>query len=965
MPRRWYSGLAPLLAALLLLAACGPRGDVGQTALPDGDGTASFRSLGVRIPDGRTAGPRADGAFGFGPLAPETDSSGHVQEALRALADGRLDAAVHGLERALEADPGDPHLNGALAAAFLARGLDLERGTPADLVEALERIGRRPTDPPSIFNRALAMEALYCYRLAARAWERYLEVDPGSEWGALAQERLEAVRETIARLDAGPEGTDKAGAEDDDAAVAPTSPEHAAALRDLREGLEALEAFRIDVAAEALGRSLPVLEAAADPRRWEAEEGLARVYFQRNLFESADTRALLVLEAARSSGDIALQNRSLWVLANANLGRLSLHRALDYARARYELGGDTGDRRIEALAAYTVSRILDELGESAQAWDYRMKALAGLAKIGDGFHLALSIHNSSFALARQGKFSASADFASEMLELDRADDNSLGIVESLWMRASYLARSGDTAGALGDVEEASSRLGGIEDEGTRAYLESRLRAVEGRLLVTVAPAEAVVVLSRSLGVLQRTDSEYWEAEVLLERARALRLAGRPNDAARDLAEAVRVVASQRSRIGQPLLRVSFFDLQAELADEAVAVAVKRGRGEEAFRLAESMKGVLLRESLGARTGPEGTLDPRATSRRPALEPGELLVSYWSLPAELLIWAARPGEPPKLYRQPVSRTALSALVERLGEASRAGNFSGEVSVQAYRVLLAPLVEELEGARRLIVVPDRATRGVPWAALRASADSPMLLHRLVVRLQPTAIYPGPSFEATHLPIISGSLLAIGDPWTDGRFPTLPGARTEVFEAARRFSRATVLVGREATRERLLAELPRAEVVQIASHFTAGEDPWSTRIVLASDEAGGGQGLAVSEIVGLDLRRARLVVLSGCATGLEGTPSLEGTFAAAGAFLAAGAREVVSTLWPVDDRTTTELMTELYDRLEAGLETDEALREAQRAVTESRGGIARSADWAAFQVLSMEPPLEAATRTRGGRS
>jgi tetratricopeptide (TPR) repeat protein len=888
-----------------------------------------------------------------------------VLEAFQALVEGRFDAAIHGLERALEADPGDPHLNGALAAAFLARGLDPERGTPADLVEALERIGRGPTDPGSMFNRALALEALYCYRLAARAWERYLEVDPGSEWGALARERIEAVRETLARLEAGPDEGDEVGSEEETAAPTAQTPEHAAALRDLREGLEALEALRINVAAEALARSLPVLEAAGDPRRWEAEEGLARVDYQRSLFDRADSRALRVLEEARSSGNIALQNRSLWVLANLNLGRLSLHRALGFARQRYDLGRETEDRHLMALAAYTVSRILDELGEPEEAWRYRMEALAGLAESGDGFNLALSIQNSSFALARQGNFLAAADFVSEMLEIDHVEDDALGIAESLWMRASHLVRAGDTAGALGDVEEATSQLDRIEDAGTRDYLASRLRAVEGKLLAEVDPAAAVVALSRSLAALQQTESEYWEAEVLLERATALRSAGRLDDAARDLEVAVRLVSSQRSRIGQPLMRVSFFDLQAELADEVVAVAVARGRPEEAFRLAESMKGILLRESLGARGGAGAGLTPPGAGQGPALGPGDVLVAYWSLPDELLIWTARPGEAPKLHRQPVSRPALSALLGRLGDMSRDGEASGDFSVQAYRGLLAPLEHELTTARRLIVVPDRATRGVPWAALRGSADGPALLDRLVVRLQPTALHGAAASRASGAPLTAGSFLAVGDPWTGGEYPALPGARAEVFEAARRFPRATVLVGREATRARLLAELPRAEVVQIASHFTASEDPWSTRIVLASGEAGGDQGLAVSEIVGLDLRRARLVILSGCATGREGTPSLEGTFAAAGAFLAAGAREVVSTLWPVDDRTTTELMAELYDRLEAGYETDEALREAQRALAEKQGDTAWGADWAAFQVLSMEPPLKAAALNKGGES
>jgi CHAT domain-containing protein len=964
MTLRSLAGLAALAAVALCLGApwAGP-GEV-PAALDGGDDPASYRSLGVRLPAAGAGNRAAPGALGFGPIPSHEDLPEPGRRAVQALAEGRFDAAILELERALEKQPDSPHLKASLAAALLARGFDRDLGRPSDLVDALELLGRRPTDPASLFNRAMALEALYCYRLAVRAWERYLEVDPGSEWGAIARERLDGVRAVIARLDAPAHPGDGAEEGTPEVPASAAGPELAAALGALREGLDALDAYRIDGAAEALDRSLPVLEAAGDPRRWEAEEGLARVEYHRDLVDRSEGRALRVLAAARTSGDVALQNRSLWILTNLNLGRLSLQPALDYARQRYDLALETGDRPKVASAAYSISRILDEIGEPDEAWSYRMAAFRGLAELGDGLNLALSVHNSSFALARQGKLAAAADFVSEMLELDREADDAF-LVESLWMRASHLAQAGDSAGAFADLEEATSRLDEVEDDGLRAYFGWRLRVVEGVLLAQSDPGEAVEAFSLALASSASTESEYWEAEILLERARALRLAGRPREAGRDLAEAVRLVSSQRSRIGQPLLRVSFFNLQSELADEAVAGAVALGRADEAFRLAESMKGILLRESLGSSDLAEAALAPAAPGWRPALRFGDVLVSYWSLPDELLIWTARPDHPLALHRQPVSRRVLSTLLRHFGDRARTGQAAGALSAQAYRLLLAPVAEHLAGARRLIVVPDRSTRGVPWAALRESAHGPAILDSLVVRLRPTALGAGDPARVHSAPLTAGKLLALGDPWTNGALPALPGARAEVFEAARRFPVATVLVGREATRSRLLGALPHADAVQIASHFTTGKDPWSTRIVLAAEDAGGEDGLAVREIVGLDLGRTRLVVLSGCATGREGTASLEGTFAAAGAFLAAGAEEVVATLWPVEDRTTMEIMSALYDRLEAGYETDEALREAQRALAEARGSAAREGDWAAFQVLSMEPPREAALTTQGGGS
>jgi CHAT domain-containing protein len=51
---------------------------------------------------------------------------------------------------------------------------------------------------------------------------------------------------------------------------------------------------------------------------------------------------------------------------------------------------------------------------------------------------------------------------------------------------------------------------------------------------------------------------------------------------------------------------------------------------------------------------------------------------------------------------------------------------------------------------------------------------------------------------------------------------------------------------------------------------------------------------------------------------------------AFLYAGTRQVVASLWPVDEKATMELMTEFYRQLlQNGRPPAEALRRAQQAL------------------------------------
>jgi len=214
----------------------------------------------------------------------------------------------------------------------------------------------------------------------------------------------------------------------------------------------------------------------------------------------------------------------------------------------------------------------------------------------------------------------------------------------------------------------------------------------------------------------------------------------------------------------------------------------------------------------------------------------------------------------------------------------------------------------------------------------------------------------------------------------WPYLPETKTELSAIERLWnasSSITVLEGSHASEAALRRLMPQSHSVHVATHgFFAdpafrsvlGHDPSGEQLfsgntelataplaqvtvrnplllsglVLAganlppkTDKLGlptGDDGLLTAEeIVSLDLRSTDLVVLSACDTGLGKVAGGEGVMGLTRAFHLAGARNVVASLWRVDDRATAALMRVFYEKLwRENKPPIEALREAQLSWT-----------------------------------
>src|SRR5262249_17508088 len=97
---------------------------------------------------------------------------------------------------------------------------------------------------------------------------------------------------------------------------------------------------------------------------------------------------------------------------------------------------------------------------------------------------------------------------------------------------------------------------------------------------------------------------------------------------------------------------------------------------------------------------------------------------------------------------------------------------------------------------------------------------------------------------------------------------------------------------------------------------------------EEAAEDRGIVTAEgLIGLRLEGLDLAVLSACETGLGEAGGGEGVYGLQRAFHVAGCKDVIASLWKVDDGATQALMALFYRNLwEKKLTPAEALRQAQ---------------------------------------
>ncbi len=265
---------------------------------------------------------------------------------------------------------------------------------------------------------------------------------------------------------------------------------------------------------------------------------------------------------------------------------------------------------------------------------------------------------------------------------------------------------------------------------------------------------------------------------------------------------------------------------------------------------------------------------------------------------------------------VSPARADAELSRLGEA-----------------LLAPMWEEIRGAAMLAVVADGDLASTPFHALTVGGVS---------MLDTCDVVTAPS--ASVMCMLSrprrqeGPRVAIGVADAGA-----PHAEDEALAVARAMNAERVLLGTQATVERVKEALSGAGGVHIASHARfVSHSPMQSAIKLSDG------WLTARDMYDVDLAGGT-VVLSACDSGRTGVSHARELLGLVRGFLNAGAGSLVLSHWLLHDataaRTLTDMYTAWYSDATASGKPESALRQAQRRV---RGVNPHVAAWGALHVV-----------------
>ena len=878
-----------------------------------------------------------------------------------------------------------------LAAARYAAAVQFRRPSlyPEALAASDDALRIDAKLPEALFNRALILENMGLISEARKAWQRYLEIDPGSPWADEARDHLVKL----------PTTTGASRWERDQPLL-----EAAAAAGDARKTLALVDAYR--------ERARRFAEAEYLGRWAEAEQ------------RKNEVDATKWLKISRSIGNALVQ------LSGESLLRDAV-RAIDNADAANRA------KIAEAHLVYRRGRIAFS-HDHAEAAERDLRAAAGLFESSnDPMSLVARHYAASAKLARNGVTTARAELERlrgdadmhsgylalgghlrwELARACKAEEDWSGEVAALTAAADLLRRAGERASEafveamlasshnfLGRPEEAwSAQILALNTEAIPQLFESTLGGAVRAEIQAGKPEAALAMLRISQSTANAGSTPVRSIEMLVQKAMLEAVTGDNDAAAQSATQADAIltrltdadVKARQSADVDVVRGARLLYTDARRAEEALTRAIGYYQSHE--RVTSLPEPLLLRARcalrLGEQAGAEqdleagvqvmerhplrlegvvlgtGVLDAGnelfAEAIRLHLDRGDtasafayaerlhghaitaaevmqrlarsetVVLENVVLPDEIVTFAISSDD----FRTVRSRVSLAKLV------SLAARSDDSAAAELYDLLIRPFESLIAPAHSLIVIADPRLASVSFAALFDSRARGYLIEQLPVAMASSAA----SLHTDAAIRQSSTVAEIALPNGSGTGSAeLPDAEKEIADIGGLYTLAHTIPAEHATWAAFLAAASSANIVHVAGH--TGQEPGAgDQSLLFADASGTGvERISWKTIISAAPFRARTIVLAACQT-LHAPPSAQArSLSLAAAFAARGA-DVIGTLRPIPDRDARVLFRSVHRQLAKGSSAAAAARAAQLEAIRSGTPNDAARAWRAIAVFT----------------
>lgn len=240
----------------------------------------------------------------------------------------------------------------------------------------------------------------------------------------------------------------------------------------------------------------------------------------------------------------------------------------------------------------------------------------------------------------------------------------------------------------------------------------------------------------------------------------------------------------------------------------------------------------------------------------------------------------------------------------------------LSFSIYSTLFPKTIQSLIKGKSLTIIPDNILLEIPFEALQASEKNNDFLlyhHQIDYANSLTFLHHNKRLKRQN----QNDAVGFAPIDFNNKYTSLQNSKKEL-KQLQKFDEANLFMGKEAVKNQFKNNLKGYKIVHLSTH--AGLDNYNEPFLVLKDSV-----LTLNELY-LTKNSAELVVLSACETGQGELYNGEGVMSLSRGFFNTGAKSVASTLWSIDDQSTSEIMELFYKNLKDGQTKSLALHNAK---------------------------------------